>query len=50
MGKTEFEKKEQRKITYSMSGNETETDCVLVDKNNRKHLKDEKAIPRKLQH
>ena len=28
-----FEKKEQRKTTYSMSGNETEIDFVLVSKN-----------------
>ena len=31
--------KEQRKITHSMSGNETEIDFALVGKNNRKYLK-----------
>ena len=41
---TWFEKKEQRKIAYSMGGNETEIDFVLVSKNNRKYLKDVKAI------
>ena len=30
---------EQRKITYSMSGNETKIDSVLVGKNNRKYSK-----------
>ena len=47
---TWFEKKEQRKITYSMGGNKTEIDFVLVGKNNRKYLKNVKAIPWKLQH
>ena len=31
---TWFEKNEQRKITYSMGGNETEIDFVMVGKNN----------------
>ena len=30
-----LEKKEQRKITYSMGGNEIEIDFVLVGKNNK---------------
>ena len=47
---TWFEKKEQSKIAYSMGGNETEVDFVLVGKNNRKYLKDVKTIPRELQH
>ena len=42
---TWFEKKEQRKITCSVGVNETEIDFVLVGKNNRKYLKDVKAIP-----
>ena len=50
MVNTWFEKKEQRKITCSMGGNETEIDFVLVGKNNRKYLKDGKAIPWELQH
>ena len=36
---TWFKKKKQRKITYSIAGNEIEIDSVLVDKNNRKYLK-----------
>ena len=47
---TWFEKKKQRKITYSVNGNETVIDFVLVGKNNRKYLKDVKAIPWDLQH
>ena len=47
---TWFEKKEQRKITYSMGRNETEIDFVLVGKNNRKYVNDLKAIPWELQH
>ena len=50
MANTWFEKKEQRKITCSMSGNETEIDFALVGKNNRKCLKDVKATPWELQH
>ena len=41
---TWFEK-EQRKITYSMGGNKIDLDFVLVGNNNRKYLKDVKAIP-----
>ena len=40
--------KEHRKITYSMGGNETEIDFVLIGKNNRKY--DVKAIPGELLH
>ena len=47
---TWFEKKEQRKIKYRIGGNETEIDFVLVGKNNRKYLKNEKAISWELQH
>ena len=50
MTNTWFEKKEQRKITYSIAGNEIEIDSVLVSKNNRKYLKDVKVIPWELQH
>ena len=45
-----FKKKEQKKIAYSMGGNKTEIDFVSVGKNNRKYLKDMKAIPWELQH
>ena len=47
---TWFKKKEQRKITYNMGGNEAEIDFALVSKNIRKYLKNVKAIPWKLQH
>ena len=47
---TWLEKKEQRKITSSIGGNETEIDFVLVSRNNKKHLKDVKAIPWELEH
>ena len=50
MANTWFEKKQQRKITCSTGGNETESDFILVGKNNTKYLKDVKAIPWKLQH
>ena len=46
---TWFEK-EQKKITYSLGGNETDNDFVLVGENNRKYLKDVKAILWELQH
>ena len=46
MVNTWFEKKDQRKVTYSSMGeNETEIDFVLVGKNNRKYLKNVKDIP-----
>ena len=44
MTNTRFEM-DQRKITYNMGKNETEVDFVLIGKNNRKYLKDVKAIP-----
>ena len=47
---TWFEKKGQRKTTYSVGGYETEIDFVLVGKSNRKCRKDVKVIPWKLQH
>ena len=37
-------KKKQRKITYSMGGNETEIDIVLVGKNNRKYIQKTKKL------
>ena len=40
---TWFEKKEQKKITFNMGGNETEIDFVSVGKNNKKYLKDAKT-------
>ena len=47
---TWFEKREQRKIAYITSENETEINFVLVGKNNRKYLKDVKAVSWELQH
>ena len=44
-----WSEKKQRKITYSMGGNETEIDFVLVGKSNRNCLKDVKAISWELQ-
>ena len=43
-------KKEKRKMTYSLGGNEIEIDFVLVEKEGRKLFKDVKVIPWKLQH
>ncbi|XP_068728698.1 uncharacterized protein [Montipora capricornis] len=43
-------KGEKRKVTYSAGENETEIDFVLVEKGNRKYLKDAKVIPGELQH
>ena len=36
--KTWFEKEEQRKITYSIGGNKTKIDILLVGKSNRSYL------------
>ena len=47
---TWFEKKKQRKIIFSMGGNEIKIDFVLVGKSNKNYLKDVKAIPCDLQH
>ena len=47
---TWFEKKKNRKIIYSMGGNEIKIDLVLAGTIIRKHLKDVKAIPGELQH
>ena len=47
---TWFRKKENRKVTFSTGGNETEIDFVLVSKRNRRYLKDVKVIPWELQH
>ena len=50
MANTWFSKKKERQRAFSMGGNKTEIDFVLVGKNNRTYLKDVKAIPWKLQH
>ncbi|XP_015750822.1 PREDICTED: uncharacterized protein LOC107330774 [Acropora digitifera] len=47
---TWFRKGEKRKVTYSTGGNESEIDFVLVEKGNRKYLRDVKIIPGQLQH
>ena len=33
-----FKKKEKKKVTFNLNGNETEIDFVLVGKENRKYL------------
>ena len=43
-------KRDERKVTYSSGGNDTEIDFVLVGKENRKYLRDVKVIPGELQH
>ena len=50
MASTWFQKKDQRKIAYSMDKNKTEFDFVLIDKSNRRCLNNLKAIPWELQH
>ena len=47
---TWFRKGEKRKVTYSVGGNESEIDFILVGKGNRKYLRDVKAISGELQH
>ena len=42
---TWFKKNEERKITYSSRGNRSEIDFVLVGRNDRKYLKNVKAVP-----
>ena len=50
MAKTWFRKGRKRKVTVSAWGNETEIDFVLVEKGNRRYLRDMKVIPGELQH
>ena len=50
MANTWFEKKQKNKTACNICGNETESDFVLVSINDRKYLKDVKAIPWELQH
>ena len=45
VAKTWFRKGEKRKVTYSAGENKTEIDFVLVEKGNRKYLRDVKVIP-----
>ena len=47
---TWFKKKDKRKVTYSLGGNDTKIDFVLVGKEKRKYLRDVKVIPTELQH
>ena len=47
---TWYKKRDERKVTYSSGGNDTEIDFVLVGKEKRKYLRDVKVIPGKLQH
>ena len=50
MANTWFKKADKRKITFKSGNNESEIDFILVSKENRKHLKDVKIIPWKLQY
>ena len=47
---TWFKKTDKRKITFKSGNNESEIDFILVNKGNRKHLKEVKVILWKLQH
>ena len=47
---TWYKKKDKRKVTYSSSGNDTEINFVLIEKEKRKYLCDVKVIPGELQH
>lgn len=47
---TWYRKKDQRKVTFSASGNETEIDFVLIGKDYRRYLRDVKVIAGQLQH
>ena len=47
---TWFTKEDRKKVTFSSGGSETEIDFVLVDKENRKFLKDVKVFWGKQQH
>ena len=47
---TWYKKRDERKVTYSSGGNDTEIDFVLVGKEKRKYLRDVKVIPGELQH
>ena len=47
---TWYKKRDERKVTYSSGGNDTEIDFVLVGKKKRKYLRDVKVIPGELQH
>ena len=45
-----FKKKDKRKVTYSLGGNDIEIDFVLGGKEKRKYSRDVKVIPGALQH
>ena len=47
---TWFKKTHKRKITFKSGNNESEIDFILVSKENKKFLKNVKAIPWELQH
>ena len=42
---TWYKWRDERKVTYSSGGNDTEVDFVLVGKEKRKYLRDVKVIP-----
>ena len=45
-----YKKRDERKVTYSSGGNDTEIDFILVVKEKRKYLRGVKLIPAELQH
>ena len=47
---TWYKKKDRRKVTYSLGGDDTEIDFVLVGKEKKKYLRDVKVIQGELQH
>ena len=47
---TWYKKRDKKKVTYSLGGNDTEIDFVLVGKEKRKYIRDVKVIPGELQH
>ena len=50
LANTWYKKRDERKVTYSSGGNDTEIDSVLVGKEKRKYLRDVKVIPGELQY
>ena len=47
---TWYKKRDERKVTYSSGGNDTEIDFILMGKKKRKYLRDVKVIPEELQY
>ena len=45
-----YKEKDKRKVSYSLGGNDTEIDVVLVGKEKQKHLRYVRVISGELQH